>query len=311
MHTNGLVSTMSSVRLPRLAAALLVLLAAAACHRAAPSADSAATPAPRAVEATPVPTAPTSDQADESADDPVGPLAAPAARAAGGRKAKCPTGMAALDGGSFTGKRGAFTIAAFCLDRTEVTLAKYRACVKKGTCTEPDPEAGEGCNWSTSGDPPEVKRDQHPVNCVDQAQAAAYCAARGLRLPTAEELEWAQRGGAAGTTFPWGDDELPRRVCSRANKNPDVQRAPVTCPVGSCPAGDSPDGIHDLSGNVAEWTDSAPKAGAPQRLVCGGQTSCQAGSINRVDKTMAAGFCLGQAADQKFEGVGFRCARTR
>lgn len=293
-----LVSTMNLARSrhARLALGVLLLLTAAACRRdpgIAPGIEPGIDP--------PVVTPPTAAT----------PLASPAARpAAARRKARCAAGMISLAGGSFTSKRGAFTIAPLCLDRTEVTLAAYRACVKKGACTEPDPEAGEGCNWDTSADPPEIKRDRHPINCVDQAQAAAYCAARGLRLPTAEEFEWAQRGGAAGAPFPWGDDELPRRVCSRANKNPDVHRAPVTCAVGACPAGDSPEGLHDLSGNLSEWTSSAPAAGGEQRLVCGGQTSCQAGSINRVDKTLAAGFCLSQTASQKFEGVGFRCART-
>lgn len=231
-----------------------------------------------------------------------------AARA--GADKPCPAGMARLDGGAFTSKRGGeVKIAAFCVDATEVTVDAYKKCVDGGKCTEPDREAGESCNWGQVGDPAEVKRGAHPQNCVDHAQAQAYCAAQGKRLPTVDEFEWAQRGGAAGTPFPWGDDRLPRRVCARANKNPDYPRAPVTCPVASCPSGASPQKVHDLSGGLQEWTASPHPKKPAQRLVCGGQTSCQAGSVNRIDKTLEAGFCLEQDPAQKFEGVGFRCAK--
>lgn len=278
----------------------LSMLAAVACHRegtatAAPGND-AKPPAP-AKAPTPAPAKP--GKVDPSRGIP-----------------HCDVVAEQMPAGSFRSKRGnEVSLAAFCLDRNEVTVAAYQACVDAGKCTEPDTEAGESCNWKTSGDPASVKRNLHPINCVDQAQAAAYCASQGRRLPTADEFEWAQRGGAAATPFPWGDDELPRRVCSRANKNPDYPRAPVTCAVGSCPAGASPQKIQDLSGNVAEWTSSPPLAKPGQkpsdeRLVCGGQTSCQAGSINRVEKALGAGACLAQSASSKFEGVGFRCARS-
>ena len=218
----------------------------------------------------------------------------------------CAAGMALLDGGSFTSKRGgAAKLDGFCLDQSEVTVAAYQACVDGGACTEPDREAGESCNWGASGDPPEVKRGEHPVNCVDHAQAVTYCEAQGRRLPTADELEWAQRGGAAATIYPWGNDEAPSRICADAAKHADYPRAPVTCAVGACAASDSPHKIHDLSGNLAEWTATST---GEQRLVCGGQTSCQHGSVPKIREALAAGACLGQDATQKFEGVGFRCA---
>ncbi len=291
----------------------LSLLAAVACHR-----EGIAIAAPNGKDAKATKAAPAAAAASP-AKAPSSPPSAPAAAPVDPSRLipRCrEINTEMMPAGKFRSKRGnEVTLASFCLDRSEVTVAAYQACVDAGKCTEPDTEAGESCNWKASGDPASVKRNVHPINCVDQAQAAAYCAARGGRLPTADEFEWAQRGGAAARPFPWGDDELPRRVCSRANKNPDYPRAPVTCPVGSCPAGISPQQIHDLSGNVAEWTASPPPAKPGQkpsdeRLVCGGQTSCQAGSINRVEKALGAGSCLAQSATSKFEGVGFRCARS-
>lgn len=216
--------------------------------------------------------------------------------------------MARLEGGAFTSKRGgAATVAGLCLDLTEVTVADWKKCVKAGHCTEPDTEAGDTCNWGNS-DPAGFKRDRYPINCISAAQAEAYCKAQGKRLPTAHEFEWAQRGGSAGTTYPWGADQLPRRVCARANKNPDFYRAPTSCPVGSCPEGDNPQKIHDLSGNLAEWTASAG-SNPGQRLVCGGSTSCEAGGVNKVNPGHAAGSCLDTDGGERLVGVGCRCAR--
>ncbi len=48
----------------------------------------------------------------------------------------------------------------------------------------------------------------YPVTQISAADAAAYCAWAGLRLPTVEEWEIAARAGAA-TRYPWGDDVMP------------------------------------------------------------------------------------------------------
>src|SRR5262249_22284856 len=114
-----------------------------------------------------------------------------------------------------------------------------------------------GCNYGVPG------RGDHPINCVDWLQADAFCKAYGKRLPTEEEWEWAARGGARGTTYPWGDEPPGKQVCwdgegSELGKG----SRQLTCAVGSHRAGDSPLGIHDLAGNVWEWTSSIHTAEA-------------------------------------------------
>lgn len=228
------------------------------------------------------------------------------------KEPECPEGMAALPAGSFKSKRRGqagveVKVDALCLDRTEVTVAAYEACAEKGDCPEPD-DVRDECNWLYD-DPDGFSRKNHPINCMSAAEAEAYCEVLGKRLPSANEFEWAQRGGPKGTVYPWGDDAEPRRVCSTENKNPHEMGVPTTCAVGSCPAGDSPQGIHDLAGGVSEWTSTA--AGDDSRWTCGGITSCEDGSVNAVDENNEAGSCTeSQPEVTYYQGVGFRCAKS-
>lgn len=137
------------------------------------------------------------------------------------------------------------TIAAFEMDRTEVTVAEYEACVEAGGCTE----AAQGsrydaCNWKRPG------RRSHPINCVDWDQANAFCSWSGKRLPTAAEWEYAARG-TDGRKYPWGNGSPDEQLCW-SGRNP----RDTTCEVGRYPGGASPFGLLDMAGNVAEWTST-------------------------------------------------------
>jgi formylglycine-generating enzyme required for sulfatase activity len=134
---------------------------------------------------------------------------------------------------------GTEDVAPFSIDRTEVTVAAYRACVAAGACSSPSP--GELCNGSVPD------RELHPVNCVDHDQATAFCAWTGQRLPTQKEWELAACGANA-RKFPWPGDKLEQQDC--------FGRHAGTCAVGTHPGGATPEGVLGLGGNVSEWTSS-------------------------------------------------------
>lgn len=133
----------------------------------------------------------------------------------------------------------------YWIDRTEVTVAAYRACVESGCCEALTP--GERCNDGVAG------RDDHPITCVSWAQANRYCECQGKALPTEAQWEKAARG-TDGRAYPWGDTPAPN--CSRAAMNEGGLGCgtSATLPVGSrSPLGDSPYGVQDMAGNAWEW----------------------------------------------------------
>ena len=86
----------------------------------------------------------------------------------------------------------------------------------------------------------------HPVVLVTRADALAFCAWLGARLPTGAEWEAAARGDDA-RPWPWGHTfETDRCNCAEAAWG-------WTVPVRSHPQGASPCGAEQLAGNVWEW----------------------------------------------------------
>lgn len=139
-------------------------------------------------------------------------------------------------------------VPAFDIDRDEVTVRRFAACVDAGACQPPADESFSAyCNWNAAG------REDHPVNCVGWFQARAYCAWAGKRLCSESEWEKAARG-TDGRTHPWGDDPPS---CRFAVMWEDGQGCgtDATWPPGSRPQGASPYGVLDMSGNVWEWVE--------------------------------------------------------
>ena len=234
-------------------------------------------------------------------------------------------------------------LSAFAIDRDEVSVADYRACVFAGACAL-DP--------LVSGDERYI-HDEWPLVNVTWKEAGEFCRWRGGRLPTEAEWERAARGDSDGV-WPWcseadrGCVERPadfNHGQARAQAMREVDRASGVIPLhlmgdpddvdgsvllarpGSFPWGQGPYGTRDQAGNVAEWTADArgdqeatlgykglpvinPRrdgTGTDARVVRGGSWR-QPSFVARAN--VRDPFNLLYTSERRFSHIGFRCARS-
>jgi formylglycine-generating enzyme required for sulfatase activity len=194
------------------------------------------------------------------------------------------------------------TVGPFWIDRTEVTVEAYRACVATGVCEAPA-RASATCTYDA--DDPDL-----PVSCVHWADADAYCGWVGKRLPSEREWEYAARGPLA-VPFPWGIGASCAAAVTLINEQSGKSCARRPARVGTHPGGASVFGVQDMSGNLEEWTADwyvellgpgpAPRAGAAHVLRGGGWLSTPSQS-----RTTARNW---GSALEAGANVGFRCAK--
>ncbi len=138
------------------------------------------------------------------------------------------------------------SVAAFLLDRTEVTNSAYGECVRAGACKEPQAVAK-----SFGASDRDFRNPTQPVVGVSWFEAGEYCAFRGKRLPREVEWERAARGDD-GRRYAWGNTPPDPQTLACYGRKPGSAGG-STMPVGSYPAGKGPFGHLDLTGNVWEW----------------------------------------------------------
>ena len=89
--------------------------------------------------------------------------------------------------------------------------------------------------------------ERHPVVGVTWREAMDYAAFLGGFLPTETQWQVVARGKES-RKYPWGDSEP---TCERAQYRDCDPKG--TIEVMARPAGATPEGIHELAGNVWEW----------------------------------------------------------
>jgi iron(II)-dependent oxidoreductase len=237
--------------------------------------------------------------------------------------------MVRLPGGTFImGSDGALadeqpphalTLRPFRIDRRPVNNAEFAAFLESigGTSSRQgqhlfDADDGDAeihrVNGRWRADP---GRERHPAIEMSWYGARDYCRAKGKRLPTEAEWEFAARG-IAGRRYPWG--ETP----------PDSTRARYggrwgsTAAAGSLVRGATPDGVLDLAGNVHEWTASIAMPypyraddgrehpdRIADRVTRGGAADTSADTL----RTTWRGATVSRRATAGHHNIGFRCAK--
>jgi formylglycine-generating enzyme required for sulfatase activity len=182
--------------------------------------------------------------------------------------------------------------------------------------------------------------DEHPVVHIALRDAEAYAEWAGKELPTEAEWEFAARGGLDGAEFAWGDELTPggRHMANTwqgafPQQNLIEDGYARTSPVEAFPPNGY--GLHDMIGNVWEWTTdwysarhpadpakaccipenprSGPEAGSydacnpsvriPRKVVKGGSHLCAPNYCRRYRPAARHA----QPIDTGMSHVGFRC----
>lgn len=171
------------------------------------------------------------------------------------------------------------SLPAFWISRHEITLGQYAdflAALKKAPVTSfdhPDQPKTKTSHippkWSDTyaaakagatfnGQPISLNT---PVTQVDWWDAYAFAKWSGVRLPTEEEWEKAARG-EKGLLFPWGEKPAKDKANLGDDYDANGRNGGKTdgynlfAPADRACKDISPYGIHDMAGNVSEWTAS-------------------------------------------------------
>jgi formylglycine-generating enzyme required for sulfatase activity len=183
-------------------------------------------------------------------------------------------------------------------------------------------------------------RECHPVVHIAYEDAEAYALWAGKALPTEAEWEFAARGGLEDAVFVWGNEFAPEgRLLANTWQgefpweNLMTDGYEGTSPVEAFPANGY--GLHDMAGNVWEWTDDffAPRHPGEAAKACCIPRNPRVGSAEQSHATgqpdghiarkvlkggshlCAPNYCLryrpaarqGQAVETSACHIGFRC----
>lgn len=164
------------------------------------------------------------------------------------------------------------------------------------------------------GGEPENPPD-HPITRIDFHQACAFAEKLAARLPTEAEWEYACRSGTT-SVFPQGGNLETDDANFLYNESGEPVGPGTPTPVGSFPL--NAFGLHDMLGNVCEWTadlwhpnyQHAPRNGSS--WLTGGKDGCRVirgGAWDHLPRLLRASWRDWAPESAGWDNLGFRLAR--
>jgi formylglycine-generating enzyme required for sulfatase activity len=209
------------------------------------------------------------------------------------------------------------TVQPFAMGRHEVTFEDYDAYVEAASLDKT--RIPQGCAAPEKPDDGGWGRGRRPVIHVNWKRAGCYAAwlsrqtGQNYRLPSEAEWEYAARAGTE-TPWHWGGEETAAKDYAWFGNNSAGQTRPS--------GGKRPNafGLHDMSGNVWEWTadcwhdsyEGAPQDGAAWGEENGGDCArrvVRGGSWNGSPQNLRSSGRIRYGSDAAYVNLGFRLAR--
>ena len=209
-------------------------------------------------------------------------------------------------------KPGVYQVAAFKIEKFEVTNQRYKKCVDAGKCSPPNADQ-----------PNYDENPNRPVANVSFLQAYQFCTWIGRSLPSDAQWERAARS-MDGRMWPWGDEKPVSGEYAALDFSGSCFSKLDTCvfqDVGQAGLGISDDEpVFDLIGNVAEWTCTPYDAASPNDCWVYGSESAFPKNLSLrgfgahipLEFASAYGAYYRESASPTYTGnfVGFRCVET-
>lgn len=201
----------------------------------------------------------------------------------------------------------------FAIDRDEVSLGEYLSWILQHKRPVPAEVQKLIDHLTTVHAMQPETLARWPALYVTWQEASDFCHAQGKRLPTEAEWEKAARG-TRGNLFPWGQQPPTPELAKFGQYH--VHEIPIVASVESGHEGQSPYGLHHMSGNAAEWVADwfgiDYYATMPNRDPHGPKTGrykvVRGGSWKSAPELLRTATRSGALPAQRASTIGFRCA---
>ena len=197
---------------------------------------------------------------------------------------------------------------AFYLDKHEVTFSDFEIYLESNFDKYPTITG-----WVDRKARPDMV--DKPIFGLQWKRCRNYCSWRGKRMPTEAEWERAAKG-KENRIYPWGNEEPDK---SRANfgKCCFIQKGKLLTKSGYFKKGNTPEGVSDLGGNVAEWVsdwyDKKYYEKTPYKNPKGPKKGkyhvIRGGAWNSLPVYLRSSSRYGDSDSKDYYGIGCRCAK--